>query len=122
MKSIKFILTALFISIFFSCGSTENNKLIIGKWIGSEWLIDGKSSNRNTAETHFIFDEKGNYSFIYEGTEEKGTYKIENDMLFTKQANQQEIMVKISKLTKDSLIFNMNRSGTSEMLTLLKNN
>ena len=121
MKPIKYILTALLISFFSSCGNTENNKLIIGKWTGSEWLIDGNPSNRNTAETHFIFNEQGNYSFIYEGSEEKGTYKIENDMLFTKQTNQQEIMVKINKLTKDSLIFNMNRSGTSEILTLLKN-
>ncbi len=37
------------------------------------------------------------------------------------RTNQQEIMVKINKLTKDSLIFNMNRSGTSEILTLLTN-
>jgi hypothetical protein len=32
----------------------------------------------------------------------------------------QEIMVKIAKLTSDSLVFEMNRSGTAETLILLK--
>ena len=41
-------------------------------------------------------------------------------MLFTKPEGQAEIMVKISKLTNDSLVFDMNRGGTVEVLTLLK--
>ncbi len=39
-------------------------------------------------------------------------------MLFTRPADQQEIMVKIAKLTMDTLIFDMNRSGQTELLTL----
>ena len=41
-------------------------------------------------------------------------------MLFTTALKQNEIMVKIMKLTKDSLVFDMNRGGQPETLTLLK--
>ena len=41
-------------------------------------------------------------------------------MLFTKPAGEKEIMVKIAKLTGDSLIFDMNRSGQSETLILTR--
>ena len=108
------------ITFFSTCGNTETNKLIIGKWSGKEWLINGSPSNRNVAETHFTFDEKGNYTYTYSATVEKGTYKVENDMLFTKPGNQQEIMVKITKLNKDTLIFDMNRGGQPELLTLVR--
>ncbi len=100
------LLAALF--YFSSCANTENNKLIIASWSGKEWLINGNPSNRNVAETHFTFDDQRNYSYFYSGTEEKGTYKVENDMLFTKPGDQLEIMVKIAKLSADTLIFDMN--------------
>jgi hypothetical protein len=119
MKFINLFLLA-FILLISSCANTETNKLIVGHWSGSEWLVDGQPSSHNAAETNFTFDDKGKYIFNYSGTEEKGTYKVENDMLFTKSANQQEIMVKITKLTKDSLVFDMNRSGAAEILTLLR--
>ena len=122
MKFSKSIFLGVFILFISSCGNnSENNKLVIGNWSGSEWLVDGQPSSHNALETHFTFDDKGNYTFTYSGTEEKGTYKIENEMLFTKPANQQEIMVKITKLTKDSLVFDMNRSGAAEILTLIRN-
>ncbi|MEO6488595.1 MAG: lipocalin family protein [Ferruginibacter sp.] len=116
----KKIVIILLLSSIASCANTENNKLIVGNWSANEWLIDGNPSNRDTEGTHFTFDDKANYTFSYSGTVEKGTYKVENNMLFTKPDNQQEIMVKITKLTTDSLVFDMNRSGTAEILTLLK--
>ncbi|MEO6671730.1 MAG: lipocalin family protein [Ferruginibacter sp.] len=109
-----------FFLLLCSCSSSnpEYNKLIIGNWSGAEWLIDGKESNRDIQNTHFSFDEKGTYTFEYSGTKEEGSYKIENDMLFTTPAGKQEIMVKIQKLTMDSLLFDMNRAGQAELLTL----
>ncbi len=111
----------LFTLFLFSCADTKNNKMIIGHWAGANWLVDGKPSGLNAAATSFIFDDKGNYSFNYAGTEEKGSYKVENDMLFTRPSGQNEIMVKIAKITADSLVFEMNRGGTAEVLTLLRN-
>lgn len=104
-----------------SCTNTENNKMIVGNWKGTEWLVDAAPSNLQADKAFFEFDEKEKYSFEYAGNKEEGTYKVENDMLFTKPANEQEIMVKIVKLTKDSLVFDMNRSGQAERLTLLRN-
>ena len=114
-----FILFAGLMS-FSSCVNKENNKMIIGSWTGKEWLVNGSPSNRNVTATHFTFDDQGNYTYSYSGTEETGTYKVENDMLFTKPGDQQEIMVKIKKLGTDTLIFDMNRSGQTELLTLLR--
>ena len=116
MKHIAFLLA---ISLF-SCADTKNNQMIIGQWTGASWYVDGKPSGHNAAATGFSFDEKGNYSFNYAGTLEKGTYKVENNMLFTRPAGQNEIMVKIAKLTSDTLVFDMNRGGTAEVLTLLR--
>ncbi len=106
--------------LFSSCADTENNKLIIGQWQGIEWLENGKPSELNASGTTFNFTDKGMYTFDYGSNREKGTYKVENDMLFTTPENQTEIMVKISKLTNDSLVFEMNRSGGQERLTLLR--
>ncbi len=109
-----------FLLLVLSCTHSVNDKLIIGNWSGTEWLVNGLPSNLDAAATHFTFNEKGEYSFQYLTKTEKGTYKIENDMLFTTPDGQLEMMVKITKLTKDSLIFDMQRGGQPETLILLK--
>ncbi len=116
-----FIKIIPFLFFLLSCNNnSESNKLIIGNWSGVEWLADGKPSGLNAQDAHFTFKDKGEYSFESSGNKEKGTYKIENDMLFTTPVGEHEMMVKIIRLTKDSLIFDMNRGGQPETLTLLK--
>ena len=102
-----------------SCHS-ENEKSIQGKWQGIEWLANGKPSDMKATATAFEFDDKGNYSFDYAGEMQTGTYKVENNMLFTTPVGEQEIMVKITKLKGDTLVFDMNRGGRPEILTLIK--
>ena len=110
-----------FLLFLLSCNTnSENNKLIIGIWTGAEWLVNGKPSDLNAQDTHFMFNDKGEYSYEYSGNKEKGKYIIEKDMLFTTPTGEQEIMVKIIKLTKDSLVFDMNRGGQPESLTLIR--
>ena len=106
--------------IFFSCTNSENAKLVVGEWHASEWLIGGQPSNLQTESTGFKFTDKGEYTFVYGAKTETGTYKVENDMLFTTPKGEQEIMVKIYNVTQDSLVFDMNRGGQQERLTLLK--
>lgn len=120
--NIKLLCTILFAGFLTSCADTKNNKLIIGNWTGAEWIVNGSPSSQNPKETSFTFDDKGNYTFSFAGVVEKGTYNVENEMLFTKPTDQQEIMVRISKLTKDSLIFDMNRGGLPEILILTRKN
>jgi hypothetical protein len=121
MKIIK--LLSVFLLTYFllnSCADTKNNKLIIGNWKGARWESNGKALERNIETTFFYFDQKGTYNFENNGNLETGTYKVENDNLFTTAKDKQEMMVKITKLTVDSLVFDMNRSGMAETLTLIK--
>ena len=120
MKHVPLIILFFLSTVFFSCADNKNGQLIIGHWSGVAWNVDGKPSGHHAARTFFQFDDKENYKFEYDGHMEKGTYKVENDMLFTRPDGEQEMMVKILKLTKDSLVFGMNRGGDAETLTLLR--
>jgi Lipocalin-like domain len=113
-------LTAFAILLLTSCADTKNNKIIIGRWRGVQWESNGKALERNVETTSFTFTDKGTYTFENNGNLEAGTYKVEVDNLFTTPKDQQEMMVKITKLTGDSLVFDMNRSGMAETLILIK--
>ena len=115
-----FVCIAIVITVLIACTPNENQQKLIGKWAGVEWLVNDKPSGFNAQSTFFSFDDKGAYTYEYLGNKENGTYKVENEMLFTTPENQQEMMVKIAKLNKDTLIFDMNRGGQSEMLTLIR--
>ncbi|MBS1927960.1 MAG: lipocalin family protein [Chitinophagaceae bacterium] len=103
-----------------SCSNSENAKNIIGHWQGTQWLVENRPGNYNADSTSFKFDEKGNYTFTYKSNVEAGTYKVENNMLFTRPAGEKEMMVYIEKLSGDTLQFKMDRGGVSELLTLLR--
>ncbi|MBS1742190.1 MAG: lipocalin family protein [Bacteroidetes bacterium] len=120
MKNNFLIASLMAILVLSSCADSKNNKLIIGEWNGATWLVDGNASGHDAAHTSFSFNDNGKYVFVYGETRQEGTYKVENDMLFTTPANENEMMVKIKKLTKDSLVFDMNRGGQAEELTLLR--
>jgi len=122
MKIITNYFTAFFIVafVFCSCVESVNNKLILGNWKAVSWTENGTPNVAKAANTSFVFDEKNHYTFTHGGTTKNGTYKVENNLLFTTEEGMQEIMVNITKLTADSLIFDMNNGGTPEQLTLIK--
>jgi hypothetical protein len=121
MKKVSIFIAITFLFFIISaCSDNKNDSLILGNWQGAEWLANGKPTENNAQSTSFTFNEKGEYSFVNGGNTEKGSYKIDSDMLFTTPEGKQEIMVKIAKLTKDSLVFEMNRGGQAESLVLLK--
>lgn len=121
MQKTKAIIAILFISnLLFSCMHSENKTLLVGDWKGAEWLVGGNPSEYDAKKVSFHFGADGGYSSDFGGDVEKGTYILRNDKLFTTPDGQLEIMVLISKLTKDSLVFDMNRSGRAETLTLVK--
>ncbi len=109
-----------FLFFLLSCSNTENNKNIIGKWKGVEWLVEKQPGNYDASSASFSFDDKEHYNFTYKNNIENGTYKVENKMLFTKPEGGTEIMVLIQKLSGDTMIFEMNRGGVKEELTLLR--
>ena len=115
-------LTALSIVVFMfsSCIDSVNNKLIVGKWNAVSWTENGTPNVAKSENTSFVFDEKQHYSFTHDGTTKSGTYKVENNLLFTTEKGMQEIMVNIAILNKDSLVFDMNNAGVAEKLTLIR--
>ena len=121
MKHSGSLLSSFFLLLFFlSCTQSENDKLIIGQWTGTEWLTEGQPSGHSPGDAVFTFDETGNYSFQYRDNIEKGTFYVNNNQLFTTPEGGIKMMVKIPKLTEDTLIFDMNRGGQAEKLTLIR--
>jgi hypothetical protein len=122
MKKIISPIAMLFIllAFFSSCIESVNNKLIVGNWKAVYWTENGTPNVAKAENTSFVFDEKEHYIFTHKGTSKKGKYKVENNLLFTTEEGMQEIMVNITKLTADSLVFDMNNGGTPEKLTLIK--
>jgi hypothetical protein len=121
MQKIRFVGIVFMFSLFmFSCIHSENKALLVGDWKGVEWLVNGMPSEYDAKKVTFHFANDGGYSSDFGGDKEKGTYILRDDKLFTTPDGQLEIMVLISKLTKDSLVFDMNRSGQSETLILIK--
>ena len=120
MKNIKHLIQVMLCMLLFASCERLDKKLIHGSWQGAEWLIEGKSGDYDATSAQFSFDEKGRYSFNYAGSGESGKYHISNNELFTTPDGGIRMMVKIEKLTADSLVMQMNRGGTAETLTLVK--
>ncbi len=82
--------------------------------------MNGQPSRHNAEAVKFTFDDKDHYTYDFSELKEAGTYKIDHNRLYTQAKGQKEIMVKIAKLTKDSLVFDMGRSGLGETLFLIR--
>ena len=113
----------LFLSLAVSiiaCQHAIDKKMLLGEWKGAEWLIEGQTADYDATSTFFSFQEDGTYTYRYTDMEEKGKYFVSRDELITTPDGGIKMMVRIEKLTSDSLVMNMNRGGTSETLTLVR--
>lgn len=119
-KSRIILVSFVLIFIAFACSNNENKQLLVGEWNGAEWLVAGNPSDYDAKQVHFNFTSDGGYNSDFGGDKEKGTYILRDNKLYTTPEGQLEIMVQIHKLTKDSLVFDMNRSGQAETLTLIR--
>lgn len=112
----------LLLTCFIACFDTIDKKLIIGQWTGTEWVTSEGVQVYTPEDASFTFDDKGNYTFVHQEHAERGKYFISNNQLYTTPDGGEQIMVKIVSLTAGQLIFEMNRGGTREQLTLMKTN
>lgn len=102
-----------------SCNTYLNTEYIIGNWKTSQWIrLDTYESVK--AKMAFNFDENGTYLVDYGAQKENGTYWFAGEFLHTLEEGQSEKSVRIAKLTMDSLVIDMNRSGVMERVILLK--
>ncbi len=110
------LLLAFFSFCFANCGNDLGYQAgIQGKWQATHWATT--SGERPVDNVNFDFHGE-TYNAKLGLKDETGSFRIDSDKLYTTAEGQQEIMVKIMKLTPDSLVFEMNRGGTQEVLTL----
>jgi hypothetical protein len=100
--------------------SSLDEKLLPGEWRGAKWVVEGQTEEIDASTAIFSFEPDGTYKYSYNDAVEKGKYFMANNELFTTPEGGIKMMVKVQKLTRDSLIFNMNRGGQSETLTLIR--
>lgn len=111
---------SLLMLFFLSCGPTADKALLHGQWKGAEWVVANQPGTIDASLVSFSFGTDGRYTYTYNEAVEQGDYFVSNNELYTTPDGGTKMMVKIEKLTADSLIFRMNRGGTSEVLTLVK--
>ncbi len=92
---------------------------IQGTWQAVKWTVESQVETRDAANVNFTFS-NNDYKAKLGKRDEAGIFRVDGDKLYTQAEGQQEIMVKIEKLTADSMVFEMNRGGTKEVMTLVK--
>jgi len=113
------ILAATFL-LLPGCENERANKLLTGTWHGVEWRVEGKATQRDVQSVTFMFEENGTYAATFGTQQEAGTYRLEGDKLYTNAQGQGQKMVKLPRLAADTLVMDMNRSGTAETLVLVR--
>ncbi len=103
-----------------SCSNAESYDKIVGNWKGTSWI--NSTSEIDKANNNVFFEFKSNkfYSSQLGVRKDSGEYLISRDMLYVTPFDKLEFGVKIMKLTKDSLVFEMNLAGDEEILTLIR--
>ena len=117
----KNLFSLLFLLLLFSCGNDgPENSALLGKWKGITWKVDGKDSGRNAGKVVFEFLPSGTYSASFGSQTEKGNFKTKGNKLYTTAEGKVEKMVKVILSSPDTLLMDMNRVGTPEVLTLVR--
>ncbi len=119
MKKV-YLMALLLALISVQCKQEDKKPLLIGKWQGVSWKLKGKESGRDYKSVHFEFKMDDTYSTAFESQTEKGIYRLSGDKLYTTGESKIEKMVKLSTLTADTIVMDMNRVGDAENLVLAK--
>ena len=110
----------LLLFITFSCKQDSQTPLLIGQWQGVSWKVNGEASSRDFNSVTFEFRPDNTYSANYGKQREQGNFRLKGDKLYTTAENKIEKMVKLSTLTADTIVMDMNRVGVAEELVLVK--
>lgn len=100
-----------------SCGSSLDGDLLLGSWKVSDWEIR-ETGQKISRQMDFTFKADKRYEVDYGSQKEVGGYYLMGQSLITMEDGQTEKSVWVQKLTKDSLVFEMNRAGSIEEVVL----
>ena len=104
-----------------SCDSQEKlYEMLEGDWHGVSWVLEDSDRGYDASSVFFSFNEDRTYTAQLGAREEKGDYYLANQMLYTNAEDQDEMSVRVQRLTNDTMVFRMNRGGQMEILTLAK--
>jgi hypothetical protein len=121
MKNLLFFAALSTIFTLLSCEPAENdNEQIHGKWQAISWKAIGVETLSDEATVIFEFKNDDTYMASSGNSVEAGIYRLETNNLYTTAKGQIEKMVEIKLPTIDTMIMNMNRAGTAEVMTLVK--
>jgi len=116
MKYISIICVCLFLS---ACITSYEEAALHGQWKTTDWSVVD-SGKKISQKMDFTFSADERYEVDYGSQKEVGRYWISGTSLRTIEDGQSEKTVKIKQLTSDSLVLEMNRAGSLEMVVLLK--
>lgn len=103
-----------------ACANDKFDELLLaGKWKTTSW-VEQKTNKKITNKMDFDFGTDGRYEIDYGSVKEKGKYWIAGEFLHTVEDGQAEKKVKITSLTADKMAFEMNRTGSIEVVNLDK--
>ena len=97
---------------------------IAGTWRGASVLEEGKVLDIDASQIEIAFTAAGGYEFLSTlNYRESGMFRLEGDLLFTKDTLVEKAIekaVRITALSVDSLVLKMNEQGRERILHLYK--
>lgn len=102
-----------------SCGSSLDASYLPGLWQTVDWKVVA-TGQRIDNKMDFAFTTSDRYAVDYGSQKEEGSFYLAGEYLHTKEDSALEKSVRVSKLTRDTMIFEMNRAGSIEVVTLVK--
>ena len=119
MNKVAFLLFTFFVLV--SCSNSDQYEKMKGSWVCASWINQSDGSDMCNDNVHFSFMLDKTYSSQFNATKEAGTYYLVGNVLYVTPKGKTEFGVEIQRLDTDTMTILMNRSGSAETLTLVKN-
>ncbi len=103
-----------------ACANDKFDEMLLhGDWNTTSW-VEQKTNKKISNKMAFSFKGDGRYTIDYGSEKENGKYWIAGEFLHTVEDGQAEKKVKITSLSTDEMNFEMNRTGSIELVSLKK--
>jgi len=116
----RLLFSAAVLFLISSCVVEKHKEPLIGDWTLSNWEVKSTKQKLSGQKMDFTFKDNDRYLVDYGSEQEKGDWRVAGNNLYTTEDDNVQKMVKITKLENDTLVFDMNRSGRLETVTLVK--
>jgi len=123
MKNVIYLLTLTILFTVFSCEEPVDEKLVVGSCATVAFLENNTPLDVDLKSINFSFYENNTYTYQGLMNLEAGNYYLSRKLLYTIDTlsdNRIEKSVKVIKSTADSLFFEMNSGGDTQIIKLYK--